>query len=169
MSKQRNGACTDPSHHVDGATALVREIERACIERRLRLTPLRKDVLRLVVESDRPIKAYDLLHAIRASNAVTAPPTAYRALHFLVDQGFIHKLESVNAYMRCHHPRVPHAVPFLICDTCECAMEMEDDRTASLIEEKAAALGFAPRTQTLEVHGICRDCAAAHVGANNMR
>jgi Fur family zinc uptake transcriptional regulator len=154
-------ACTDPKHHVHHADEYVREVEKACEERELRLTPLRADVLRLVADSRRPVKAYDLLSKISESRAGSAPPTVYRALDFLLENGFIHKLESINAFVSCHHPRVRHTVPFLICDTCHAAIEMEDEKVSHQLEEKARALGFSPQAQTLEVHGVCKDCRAA--------
>ena len=160
-SRKHAAACTDPKHHVHHADEFVGEVERVCIERGLRLTPLRADVLRLVAESDRPVKAYDLLDRIRASKAASAPPTVYRALDFLLEHGFIHKLESINAFVACHHPSVQHTVPFLICDNCHLAVEMEDERIPLLLDEKARALGFTPLAQTLEVHGLCADCCKA--------
>jgi len=161
MGTKHAATCTDPKHHVHHADEFVSEVERVCLERGLRLTPLRADVLRLVAESDRPVKAYDLLDRIRASKAASAPPTVYRALDFLLDHGFIHKLESINAFVACHHPSVQHTVPFLICDNCHLAVEMEDERIPSLLDDKARALGFTPQAQTLEVHGLCADCRKA--------
>lgn len=160
-SRKRATVCTDPKHHVHHAGEFVSEVERACVERGLRLTPLRADVLRLVAESDRPVKAYDLLDHIHASKAASAPPTVYRALDFLLANGFIHKLESINAFVACHHPSVQHTVPFLICDNCHLAVEMEDERIPLLLDEKARALGFVPQAQTLEVHGLCSVCRKA--------
>jgi Fur family zinc uptake transcriptional regulator len=151
-------------HHVHDTDDCIREVERACIARGLRLTPLRLDVLRLVVSSKRPIKAYDLLNLIHASKAGSAPATAYRSLNFLVEQGFIHKLESINAFVGCRHPRVQHTAPFLICDNCQRADELEDDRIAPVLEEKAMILGFVPHSQTLEVHGLCEDCGSLTSG-----
>ena len=58
-------ACTDPHHHVDSADAFVRAVERACVERGLRLTPIRANVLRLIADAGKPVKAYDLLEKVR--------------------------------------------------------------------------------------------------------
>ena len=155
-----NDPCTDPKHHVHDAAAYVHAVEQACDTRGLRLTPLRAQVLGLVAEAGKPIKAYDLLDRMKASSGSTAPPTVYRALDFLLEQGFIHRLASVNAFVSCHHPQVRHSVPFLICDGCQNAVELEDERIAGLLDSQAKALGFTPRAQTLEVHGTCADCAA---------
>lgn len=154
-------ACTDPAHHVHDAGAFVQAVEDACAERGLRLTPLRAQVLGLIAAADKPVKAYDLLDAMKEENGSSAPPTVYRALDFLLEQGFIHRLASVNAFVGCHHPQQRHSVPFLICDRCHAAIELEDERITGLLEQQAKALGFSPRAQTLEVHGLCADCTDA--------
>jgi Fur family zinc uptake transcriptional regulator len=153
-------ACTDPSHHVHGAVAYVHAVEEACVQRGLRLTPLRAQVLGLVAAAGKPVKAYDLLDLMKSEGGSTAPPTVYRALDFLLEQGFIHRLASVNAFVGCHHPQVRHSVPFLICDNCHNAIELEDERISELLESQARVAGFTPRAQTLEVHGLCAECAA---------
>ena len=161
--KHAHGAdpCTDPAHHVHDAAGYVSAVEDACDARGLRLTPLRAQVLGLVAAAGKPIKAYDLLDRMKSDSGSTAPPTVYRALEFLLEQGFIHRLASVNAFVSCHHPQVRHSVPFLICDRCQNAVELEDERIAQLLDTQAKALGFTPRAQTLEVHGVCAECAAA--------
>ncbi len=161
MSDHRHAADAACSHpdHVHESGALVREIAAVCAERGLRLTPLRERVLRLVTQSARPVKAYDLLDQIRDDKGPAAPPTVYRALDFLLEHGFIHRLASVNAFVGCHMPRVQHSVPFLICDRCQSAVELEDERVTSLLVEQARALGFRPQAQTLEVHGLCARCS----------
>ncbi len=155
-------ACTDPHNHVSDAHAFVRAVEQACQERGLRLTPIRARVLQLIAEVGKPIKAYELLDLVRAQKGVgaDAPPTVYRALDFLMANGFVHKLESVNAFVACHHPNSDqHSVPFLICDRCHSAVELEDRDVVSQLEARAKALGFQPQAQTLEVHGLCARCA----------
>ena len=160
----KHHACSDPKHHVHDAAGFVHAVERACNERGLRLTAIRARVLSLVAEAGKPIKAYDLLEQVRDGEGAgaAAPPTVYRALDFLLANGFIHKLESINAFVACHHPNsAQHSVPFLICDRCHSAVELEDRDVVSQLEARAKALGFHPQAQTLEVHGLCARCAAA--------
>lgn len=153
-------ACTDPQHHVHDGDAFVSEVERVCRQRGLRLTPIRANALRLIADSGRPMKAYELLDQMKATHGSAAPPTVYRALEFLLEHGFIHKLSSINAFVGCHHPGgEQHAVPFLICDRCHSATELEDERIVGALDGRARALGFVPRAQTLEVHGLCAECA----------
>ena len=137
---------------------LLKEVEAACDSRGLRLTPLRRQVLELIAGSGKPVKAYDLLDQLKSGRESAAPPTVYRALDFLLEHGFIHKLESVNAYTSCHHPNERHTVPFFICDVCSGATEFCDERVALLLVDHAQQLGFAAAAQTLEVHGVCARC-----------
>jgi Fur family zinc uptake transcriptional regulator len=161
MTSSQHNPCTDPSHHVHDAGGYVQAVEQACEERGIRLTPLRAQVLGLIAEAGRPVKAYDLLDSMKALNGSSAPPTVYRALDFLLEQGFIHRLASMNAFVGCHHPHERHSVPFLICDGCHSAIELEDERITRLLDTQAKAMGFSPRAQTLEVHGLCASCSAA--------
>lgn len=162
-------ACIDPKHHVEDAAAFVTAVEAACHHRGLRLTPIRARVLGFIAEAGKPVKAYDLLEQIRSGNSndsqgagAAAPPTVYRALDFLLANGFIHKLQSVNAFVACHHPSTAqHSVPFLICDHCHSAVELEDKAVVAALDERARALGFVPQAQTLEVHGLCARCSEA--------
>lgn len=146
------------SHHHGNADSFIAAVELAAEARGLRLTPLRREVLELIAAMGKPVKAYDLLDQLREKHGNAAPPTVYRALDFLLEHAFIHKLESINAYVSCHHPAEAHQVPFLICDSCAGAQEVCDERVAELIEAQARALGFKPQAQTLEVHGICKQC-----------
>ena len=160
----KSHACSSPDHHVHDAAGFVAAVERACSERGLRLTEIRARVLGLVADAGKPIKAYDLLDKVREGEGAgaAAPPTVYRALDFLLADGFIHKLESVNAFVACHHPiAAQHSAPFLICDGCHKAVELEDEHVVATLDAQARALGFSPQTQTLEVHGLCAECAKA--------
>ena len=141
--------------------AFMRAVAANCELRGLRLTPLRARVLNLVAASPIPAKAYDLLDQLKDEHSSAAPPTIYRALDFLIETVFILPLESINAYVGCHHPAESHQVPFLICDVCSKATEVCDERVARLLNAQAREHGFKPREQTLEVHGTCAACATA--------
>jgi Fur family transcriptional regulator, zinc uptake regulator len=147
--------------HRHDAKAFVRDVARVCTDRGLRLTPIRLRVLELVAEAKIPVKAYDLLDRLRDGPGVAAPPTVYRALDFLLEHGFIHKLESIKSFVGCHHPGEAHQVPFLICDRCANAIEICDERVATLLNAQARDRGFKPAGQTLEVHGLCANCSAS--------
>lgn len=142
--------------------ALLAQIEQACAKRGLRLTALRRRVMELILAQPKPVKAYDLLDQIRQERGGAAPPTVYRALDFLLEHGFIHKLESINAFIGCDHlhgdGECGHQPPFLICDSCAVTVELDDSRAAEVLAKEARRLGFTPQAQTLEIHGLCARC-----------
>ncbi len=160
-------AALSPQHphehrHEHDAARFVAVVEASCAARGLRLTAPRREVLALLAAHAQPVKAYELLEQLRLRHPSAAPPTVYRALDFLLQHGFIHRLDSINAFVSCHHPEQAHQVPFLICDVCQQAEELCDGgRVARLIAGEAERRGFAPRAQTLEVHGTCGRCRAA--------
>lgn len=132
--------------------------ESACRKHGHRLTKIRRRVLELVWGSHEPVKAYDLLELLRDGKKRAAPPTVYRALDFLQQQGLVHKIESLNAYVGCGSPGHEGAGQLLICRECGQVAELDDKDIVELIARKSAVLGFAITRQTIEVEGQCAGC-----------
>lgn len=74
------------------------KIIAACQQSGGQITPLREQVLDIVLQQQEGvIKAYTVLAQMqRDAKNIVAPPTAYRALDFWVDQGILHKIPAVN-------------------------------------------------------------------------
>lgn len=138
--------------------AALAEAARICARRGVRLTPLRRRVLELLWDSHAPAGAYDLLRRLAKETARSAPPTVYRALDFLLAQGLIHRIESLNAYVGCVHPDEFHGGQFLICGDCGAAAEVHDPRVDAAIARRAESLGFSVGRKTVEVRGRCQPC-----------
>ena len=148
-----------PDHrHEQCLEAAMTRAEQACAQRGVRLTPLRRRVLQLVWRSHEPVKAYDLLQYLQSEKKGAAPPTIYRALDFLQEQGFVHKLESLNAYIGCSEPGHNESSQFLICNECGVVVELDDDEIGNVIDEKSQQRGFTPSQLTLEIKGLCDRC-----------
>ncbi len=146
-------------HDHDGCVEqAMRNAEQICRERGLRFTQQRKRVLRLVWNSHKPVGAYDILDGLNQDGQNAAPPTVYRALEFLIEADLVHRLDSLNAFVGCADPNVPHAGQFLICRDCRTVTELDDRDISGLIEKSAASQGFTALHQTLEVQGICQSC-----------
>src|SRR5260370_29661800 len=99
-------------------------------EHTLAVTPLRRQVYELIVAAERPIGAYDLLAALEPQRGRVPPTTVYRALEFLAENGFIHRIESRNAFVACCEIGKPHQSQFLICETCGDTVEIPGDEPA---------------------------------------
>lgn len=132
------------------------DAESRCQSKQERLTPPRRRVLELLLQSDSPLKAYDLIAAFGAQGEAAKPPTVYRALEFLERMGFAHRIESLNAYVPCRRDAMGHRAAFLICDCCGAAREFDPDIMGKLPPENLA--GYALRSITLEAHGLCPAC-----------
>ena len=67
--------------------ARLAEAESLCAAVGARLTPLRKEVLELILNASAPMGAYDLLAKIKGqADRPAAPPTVYRTLDFLLEK-----------------------------------------------------------------------------------
>lgn len=152
----------DHSLCVDDALARARAL---CAEAGVRLTPIREEVLQIVWSSHRPIGAYDVLAKLGKKHDNPKPPTVYRALDFLLEQGLVHRIESLNAYIGCSHQDLgsmgAHSSQFLICRSCGNAKEIADPAIGEALQKVAAAEGFKQEKRVIEITGLCRDCAAS--------
>lgn len=107
---------------------------------------------------DGAISAYDLLDLLREAEPQTKPPTVYRALDFLLEQGFVHKVESTNSYVLCHLFDQPtHTSAMFICDRCG-AVKEECRRRGRHYAYAGGKMGFALRHNVIEAHGLCAAC-----------
>lgn len=145
---------TDHDHAVCVAEAL-RRAETICASRGSRLTRQRRAVLEIVWESHSPIGAYGVLERMSAG---TAPTSVYRALEFLMRQGFVHRLASINAYAGCGWPGAPHSAQFLICSACGTVAELHDDKIESAIAAAAREARFEVDAPIVEIQGLCPRC-----------
>jgi len=137
------------------------QVESVCARQGLHLTPLRQRVLTILSESSAPLGAYAIIEQLsRREGKLIAPPTVYRTLEFLLDHGFVYKIESRNAYAPCQHLGHAHHGVLLLCDKCGRSDEIEDKGLDRLLHATAARAGFAPHRQMVELVGLCRDCAA---------
>ncbi|CAO3420164.1 Fur family transcriptional regulator [Azospirillum doebereinerae] len=150
----------DHSHCVSDA---LTRADSLCAERGARLTSLRRRVLELVWSGHRPRGAYAILEDLSQQDGkATAPLTVYRALEFLVEQGLVHRIESLNAYIGCAAPGATHSGQFLVCEGCGDAAEIDDSRIRAAIETAAAERGFRVQRPTVEVRGVCKACQEKH-------
>jgi Fur family transcriptional regulator, zinc uptake regulator len=133
---------------------------RACSQQGARLTDLRRDVLRLILEADGPSTAYQLLDRLKQTRKGAAPPTIYRAIDFLMEQRLIHKVERLNAFIPCTESgNHRHAVQLLICRTCGTVAEIEDRAVSEALDHAAERKGFHPDRAMVELDGTCAACS----------
>ncbi len=151
------------SHSTHCATEALAHAEAICLARGARLTPMRRAVLAEIWADHDASKAYDLIERLSRPGRTIKPPTVYRALDFLLAHGLIHRIESLNAFIGCHHPQTPHQAILMICERCGNIEERASEPLNEALRSIARDAGFTPTRQSIELRGACRRCAAAAV------
>ncbi|EPP19158.1 zinc uptake transcriptional repressor Zur [Vibrio fluvialis] len=140
---------------------LTKQIEEICAARGVRLTSQRKRVFELICASKKASSAYELLEDLKQSEPQAKPPTVYRALDFLMEQGFIHRVESTNSFISCCSCNAhKHFSQLLICDQCGNVIELQDDSLIALLADNAEKHGFKIVNHVIESHGVCQSCSS---------
>ncbi|SJN30905.1 Fur family transcriptional regulator [Psychrobacter sp. JB385] len=143
-----------------------------------RFTALRQQIYQLVLEANKPIGAYDLITQLQQMRSLesdpsdepskasskkqapknVAPPTVYRSLEFLLGEGLIHQLTSINAYVPCCHPRAQHTAAFLICEQCQRVQECSSLPVQEMMGFAEQDIGFVVARSVIELSGLCQTC-----------
>jgi Fur family zinc uptake transcriptional regulator len=145
--------------HASCQTVARQAAERLAEARGVRLTDSRARVLEIVAESHKPIGAYEILQRLATERGRAAPPTVYRALAFLVEQGFAHRIDSLNAFIACFDPERAHDAGFLICEQCKTVEEVATPALGTAVRAAVTASGFQPRRSVVEISGLCAACS----------
>ena len=143
--------------------AWTAHVEAACLSRGLQMTALRRDVAAIFADADQPLGAYAIIQKLaEAQKRSVAPPTVYRTLDFLVENGFVVKIESRQAFVKCDHcdhDHDGHGVLFS-CARCGRAQEVDSDGIEREVAALAARLAISIDRKVLEIEGVCGSCHA---------
>lgn len=138
---------------------IINSAQETCAAAGLRFTDQRRDVLEIIASAKKPMGAYDVLEALGEYMDNPKPPNAYRAIEFLVEQGFVHRIESLNAYVVCGVDHRHNGSQFLVCDECGVVIEAHLCHLPQDLEKHVKTQGFSANRWNAEIHGICKDCA----------
>ncbi len=144
--------------HHDCVAHTVAAAEALCSDEGLRLTPIRRRVLEILLEEHKALGAYDVLARLSTEGQGAHPPVAYRALDFLVAHGLAHKIERLNAFVACLHPGERHRPAFLICRACRVVAEAHVRPDDGALGREAKALDFQIEQTVIEAEGLCPAC-----------
>ncbi|GLK63186.1 Fur family transcriptional regulator [Paracoccus kondratievae] len=154
----------DPFHdhdHARCASAVLARAEEQARAEGVRLTPVRRRALEILLESHRAMGAYEVLERLSAEGFGKQPPVAYRALDFLVEQGLAHRVQRLNAYAACLSDERNHSPAFLICRGCEQVAEADSTKLRTALQHLAGSSGFLIERSTVELLGLCDRCREA--------
>ena len=167
QARHQGAPCAHAAHQSARAEDALARAEAACRARGVRLTPIRRDVLAALLATHRPLGAYDLADVLAAGgHRRLAPITVYRALDFLLEQGFAHRLASRNAFIACPHGHGRQdIVAFLICEHCGGVDELSSKALSGAVSTLLRQEVFEPNLQVLEISGRCAHCREPTRGA----
>jgi len=157
-----SGHAHEPAHaHGNSHEAALTLAEDYCRERGEKLTPIRRKVLELLLNSGRATKAYSLLDGMRQIRPGSAPPTVYRALDFLLSAGLVHRIESINAFTVCHDlTQCQHGI-LVVCQHCGSVTELHQPKLRQALVAQIEDAGYRLASDEIELKGLCAACLAA--------
>ena len=127
---------------------------------RKRAEDRQRDVLGVLKSCDRPMTAYQILERLQTAEPDIAPPTVYRTLSALTDQGRAHRLESMKAFVPCRCSHVESVPVLAICEDCGSVEEHDGSSLLSTLTALTDQSAFHAQRHIVEIHGLCGTCTA---------
>ncbi|PWQ93194.1 Fur family transcriptional regulator [Leucothrix arctica] len=161
------GSCQHESELAGGVSqridTIINHAEQHCKTHGVRLTDKRKQLLSVLIGSEKALSAYELIDLCKAEFGKAIPAmSVYRMLQFLEDERLVHKLNLANKYVACAHISCDHAhsvSQFLICGECSKVDEISVPKQVfAELEKNVEEAGFHLITPQLEINCICNDC-----------
>jgi Fur family peroxide stress response transcriptional regulator len=122
------------------------------------LTPQRKTVFEVILESENHLTASEIFEAARKRLPSISYATVYNSLRYLKEAGLIGEISFGNGASR--YDRVTERHDHAICTSCGTLVDFDLDVTADLIRTAARRSRFKPESIHLTLRGLCPDCRA---------
>jgi Fur family zinc uptake transcriptional regulator len=136
----------------------LREADTLRRRQSVRLTSLRRAILEILIAADCPVKAYDIIEYMRDKGKRVTPATIYRTLDFLLQNGLVHRVHSLNAYIPCTAEHSNHVLLMFICSECQRATEINDQTLYASMQSRLKELGISLHDSRIEIQGTCKEC-----------
>jgi Fur family transcriptional regulator, zinc uptake regulator len=127
------------------------------------MTSLRKAVLFSLWNTDKPLKAYDILERLSDDQPNATAAALYRALGFFVTAGVVHKIDSIQSYALCGKEDA-HVCSelFMVCSVCHEVCEVHDNVVRKAVQQLALKHLFYVSDDPIELRGLCASCRSSH-------
>ncbi len=137
------------------ARAVLARLERGGIRR----TSPRARVIAAALRQGQPFTAAELVTELAARGAGRA--TVFRTLDLLVRSGVLARIHGVERGARCQRytPCAPQHHHHLVCRACGRVDELPEPGLERRLRRLAADRGFRAVVHTVEIEGVCGDCA----------
>ena len=124
----------------------------------LRVTTQRQAIIAAVFGTEEHFTAEQLLVWSRARDRSVSRATVYRTLPLLTESGLVREMDFGKDRKfydpnYAEHPNHNH----IICDDCEKIVEFDSEQIAQLENEISHRLGFAVKSQRLQITASCEE------------
>lgn len=144
---------------------LVKQAEARFTAKRMRFTPLREQVFRIIARHQAHIGAYAIIAKVTEQTGRKSPVSIYRALEALIRVGAVGRISSKSAYFVSRSIANLNAEPtepvMLCCNSCGRVVNTASNAVMDAVRQVSAAANFQISAEVVEVCGICHDCASA--------
>ncbi len=116
--------------------------------------------LAVLKHNKQPMSAYDILACLKPQG-VRAATVVYRALDALIEEGVVHKIQALNAFVACNcDPDHVHSLSVLtICGDCKDVEELHDQHVIHQLEELRMQGVQLTDDAVIELPIICENCS----------
>jgi Fur family ferric uptake transcriptional regulator len=141
-----------------GKAVAKKKFLRFLASRSLRLTAQRQAIIDTVFDTEEHFTAEQLLGWSQERDQSISRATVYRTLPLLTESGLVREMDFGKDHKfydpnYADHPNHSH----IICQDCEKIVEFESDKIAQLEDEITHHLGFAVKTQRLQITATCEE------------
>lgn len=141
--------------------SIIEKASAYCEKNKHRLTEPRVQVLNIIASSSKPVGAYEVLEKLSETIKNPKPPTVYRAIEFWQEHHFLHRIESLNAYVACDAGHQHKGSQFMICDDCGVVIETHLCDLPKPLKDRTKEKTFVPSRWNFEIHGTCGECTVS--------
>src|SRR5438105_3651261 len=127
-------------------------------ERNLRVTAQRQAIIETAFSTRQHFTAEQLLAWSRRRDKSVSRATVYRTLPLLTESGLVREMDFGKDHKfydpnYAHHPDHNH----IVCADCEKIVEFDSDEIAQIEKRISSKLGFAVKSQRLQITATCQE------------
>ncbi len=115
-----------------------------------KITTARQDVLQILTVDKQAYSAYQIKDLLEAKGKEYKVITIYRVLNLLSQLDLVHKIHSINSFVKCDSDH-KHQHKFLVCKECHEIKKLEAAKSTKLVD-------FEVIEEITEILGICANC-----------
>lgn len=138
---------------------LLEELRKKLKAHGYKMTPQRKEILKIFEEQEGHMSAEDVYGFLRAQESEIGLATVYRTLELLSALGLLVRVDFGDGCARYElNSGQRHQHHHLICLQCKKVMEFEEDLLEELEADIALKSGFEIENHEVKFYGYCREC-----------